>query len=294
MPDHNEDVPQPQHEEPTPDANATADADATGNAQPTAAVEPTADSSQPVTGRPRRRSLRIGVTAFIAIALAVAVVSTSDGGSSATPVGSNAVTQEVNSLLAGIPQSGDALGSPTAPVTMQFFGDLECSTSRGFTLNVLPAIIQDWVRGGKLRIEYRSLRTVSKPRAFSAQQVAALAAGRQDKQWYYLEDFYHEQGPERSGYVTEWYLAALAQQVPGLNSELWDHDRDDPQLAAQVGRDEQDATAAHLFSTPSLLIGRTGSAPQYTFNQSSALELTAVNEAVQQTLHNQPNPTAGA
>ena len=34
------------------------------------------------------------------------------------------VTSEVTALLAGIPQAGNALGRPTAPVTLQYFGDL--------------------------------------------------------------------------------------------------------------------------------------------------------------------------
>ena len=39
--------------------------------------------------------------------------------------------------------------------------------------------------------------------------------------WDYLELFYHEQGEEGSGYVTERYLRGLASQVPGLNLAAW-------------------------------------------------------------------------
>jgi hypothetical protein len=50
---------------------------------------------------------------------------------------------------------------------------------------------------------------------------------------------YHEQGRERSGYVTESYLPGLARQVPGLNFGLWTDYRHDPQLPPQVAQDEQ-------------------------------------------------------
>ena len=40
----------------------------------------------------------------------------------------------VNSLLAGIPQSAMRLGSPSAPVTVTEFGDLECPVCRDFAL----------------------------------------------------------------------------------------------------------------------------------------------------------------
>ena len=110
------------------------------------------------------------------------------------------------------------LGDPKAPVTLAYFGDLECPICKEFTLGALPTILQKWVRTGKLKIEYHSLETAThEPEVFKTQQVAALAAGKQDKMWYFLDLFYHEQGEEDTGYVTESYLQGLAQQVPGLN-----------------------------------------------------------------------------
>jgi protein-disulfide isomerase len=270
---HNDEDPsQPQHEQPTP------------------APDERGELPESVGHRARKRALRIGAAGTVVAAVAAAIATTG-GGSSAKPVGKHGTTAAhgISALLTGIPQSGNTLGSPTAPVILQYFGDLECSTARAFTLGVLPSIIHKWVRSGELRIEYRSFRTVSEPNVFGVQQVAALAAGMQNKQWYYLEDFYHEQGPEDSGYVTESYLSGLARQVPGLNLELWGKDRHDPQLATQVTQDEHAANAAHFNSTPSLLVGRRGSAMQRSFNQFSALDLAAINEAVRQILRGQPN-----
>lgn len=239
-----------------------------------------------VTRRPRMRALRIGAAATLVTA-AVAVIANSGGGSAPNPASGHATaaTQEISNLLAGIPQSGNTLGSPTAPVTLEYFVDLECSTARAFTLEALPSIIHKWVRSGKLRIEYRSLRTVSEPKIFGAQQVAALAAGQQDKLWYYLENFYHEQGSEHSNYVTESYLQTLAQQVPDLNLTLWGNNRHNPQLAEQVVQDEQAAHAADLNSTPSFLIGSTGTTP--TLEQDQLATLDTINNDIQQTLHSQ-------
>ena len=264
MPDHNDDSSKPQDEQPTPTP---------GEAQ---------ESSENV--RRRAGALRIGAAATL-VTVVVAVIATSGGDSSAKPASGHGTTaaQGISALLVGIPESGNTLGSPTAPVTLQYFVDLECPTARAFTLEALPSIIRKWVRSGKLRIEFRSLRTVSEPEVFGVQQVAALAAGRQDKLWYYLEYFYHEQGREHSGYVTEGYLRALARQVPGLNRELWGDYRHDPQLAAQVTEDEQTAHATHLRSTPSFLVSRTGSAPILRLGQFATLD--DINDAVRQVLH---------
>jgi protein-disulfide isomerase len=225
------------------------------------------------------RGPRLGAAAAL-ITIATTVIATS-GASSNNKRATTA--KSINTLLAGIPQLGNTLGSATAPVTLQYFGDLECSTARTFTLNTLPLIVRKWVRSGTLRIEYRSLRTVSAPDPFGNQQVAALAAGRQDKQWYYLEYFYHEQGQEHSDYVNEDFLRGLAQQVPSLNLELWRQDRRDPRLTAQVVQDEQTAQTSHLHSTPSFLVGPTGSPPTLKLGQFARFHI--ISTAVQEILH---------
>jgi protein-disulfide isomerase len=168
---------------------------------------------------------------------------------------SDAIAHELN----GIPQSGNRLGDPNAPVTLQYFGDLECPICRDFELGVLPELVSRYVREGRLKVEYRSLETATRqPEMFRTQQVAALAAGRQDKMWYFVELFYREQGEEGSGYVTESYLQNLAQQVPGLDLATWTSDRNDPALANQVTSDAQAANNAGFEGTPSFLIGKRG------------------------------------
>lgn len=169
---------------------------------------------------------------------------------------------EVTSLLAGIPQRGSALGDPKAPVTVEFFGDLQCPYCRLFTLQRLPTLIQSYVRAGKLKVEYRSLKTSTRdPEIFKLQQVAALAAGKQNKMWEFIELFYHEQGRENSGYVSERYLEELAEQLTGLNLVAWTAARNDIALADTISSDAVAAKSAGLTSTPSFLLATSGRAP---------------------------------
>jgi protein-disulfide isomerase len=93
---------------------------------------------------------------------------------------------------------------------------------------------------------------------FKSQQVAALAAGKQGKMWNYIETFYHEQGEEDSGYVTEKYIQGIASQVPGLNLAKWSSDRGDNELANEVETDKQIASNEGFEGTPSFLIGKSG------------------------------------
>ena len=160
----------------------------------------------------------------------------------------------------------------------------QCPICKQFTLGALPAIIQKWVKTGKVKIEYRSLETATRePEVFKLQQVAALAAGKQNKMWNYLETFYREQGEESSGYVTESYLQGLAQQVPGLNLTKWTNDRTEPALTTQLATDAQAANSAGFTGTPSFLIGKTGSTPSK-LEYSSLTDPTTFNEAIEKLL----------
>jgi protein-disulfide isomerase len=168
---------------------------------------------------------------------------------------------EITALLAGIPQSANALGQPAAPVTLAYFADLQCPYCRDFSLEVLPSIIQRWVRSGKLRIESHALQAATRePEVFMAQQVAVLAAGRQERAWHFIETFYAEQGEENSGYVTDAYLQDIAGQVTGLDLVRWVSDRRDPKLVNEIAGDARVAENSGLTGTPSFLIGVSGDA----------------------------------
>lgn len=216
----------------------------------------------------RTRLTQLGIVGVIVVAIIVGILLATGGGKKhgieKTGSGGTApVVTEVSSLLNGIPQNGNTLGSPSAPVTLQYFGDLECPICREFTEGALKPLIEDYVRPGKLKIEYRSLQTATpEPETFKTQQVAALAAGKQQKAWYYIELFYHQQGEEKSGYVTESFLDGIAKQVPGLNLSKWSSERSNAELANTVASDEQAANNLGFTGTPSFTIGKTGGSMQ--------------------------------
>jgi protein-disulfide isomerase len=231
----------------------------------------------------RTRLMQLGiVVAVVVVAVVVVLIATGSGKSKpVTAAVKNETTASVNQLLANIPQHGDTLGNPNAPVTLQYFGDLECPICKEFTLGALPTVIQKWVRSGKVKVEYRSLETATRePEVFKTQQVAALAAGEQGKMWPFIETFYHEQGEEDSGYVTEKYIQGIAQQVPGLNLAQWTAARNNVQLASQVTTDAQAANTAGFTGTPSFLIGKTGG-PSHKLEYASLTDPASFNEAIE-------------
>jgi protein-disulfide isomerase len=236
----------------------------------------------------RTRLTQLGIVAsVVVVAIIVVLVATGGGSKKGIPTKheQNSTVHEVSALLGGIHQSGNVLGSPTAPVSLQYFGDLECPICQKFTLGALPTVISKWVRTGKLKIEYRSLETATRePEVFKTQQVAAYAAGKQNLAWNFIETFYHEQGEEDSGYVTEKYIQGIASQVSGLNLAQWTTDRGDAALATQVTvTDAQAASNAGFNGTPSFLIGRTGGTMSK-LEYSNPEEPSFLNEAVEKLL----------
>ncbi|HSZ12429.1 MAG TPA: thioredoxin domain-containing protein [Solirubrobacteraceae bacterium] len=228
-------------------------------------------------------------TSALAVAAVAGTFALSGCASSPRDTGGRAgkVTPEkaVATLLGGVPQRASALGDPAAPVTLQWFGDLQCPYCKEFALGALPPIIGRWVRTGRLRIVYRSLRTATRPlRVFHAQQIAALAAGEQGRLWNFIETFYAEQRAEGTNYVTERYLQGIASQIPGLSLSEWMSDRAGRQLAGELVADREAARSARLDGTPAFLIGRTGARRVFELAHVSLTSPSTLNAAIERLL----------
>jgi protein-disulfide isomerase len=209
--------------------------------------------------RRTRRLQMLGGMVIVVAAVIVVVIAVSSGGGSSGLLKSAAAgkaEQQIESLLAGIPQSGQTLGKPNAPVTMTYYGDLECPICKDFTLSSFPQLVSNEVKAGKVKVVYKSFCTATcggpGQSVFNTQQAAAYAAGQQNKFWDYAELFYHEQGTEDTGYVNQGYLNTLAEQTPGLNLKKWQSASGASSLVSQVATDENSGTALGVTGTPTL------------------------------------------
>jgi protein-disulfide isomerase len=205
--------------------------------------------------RSRRRLQMLGGVVLAAVAIVAVAIAISSGGGGTAKKATPQVVNSVEQLLAGIPQSGARLGNPHAPVTMYYYGDLQCPICQDFTLNGgWPQLVQNDVRAGRVKVIYRGFETATPDQqTFQTEQVAALAAGKQDRFWDYVELFYHDQGQEGTGYVTESFLTDLANKVPGFNLAAWRNARNDASLLAQVQADSQAGTVDGVKGTPTLV-----------------------------------------
>ncbi len=231
---------------------------------------------------------QLGLAALIMLTLILISDSPSSSGRSRRaalhPTVEEAASRRIEALYVGVPQHGVVLGEPRAPVTLQFFGDLECKEARQFVLGALPFLIRSWVRQGDLRIVYRAhpAETIW-PDIYNHQQVAVLAAGMQGKAWTYLDFFYHEQRPEFTRYATDHFLRAIAAQVEGLDPVAWSKDRREPALTRDLKRDRAAARRHSIAYTPAFFIGPT-EGPAKPLLHFSLTESSAFDEAIEEVL----------
>jgi protein-disulfide isomerase len=218
----------------------------------------------------RKRMYSLGaLLAGVLVALVVVIVAGGGGGSSPTHTSNpKAAKAAVATLLKGIPQNGNTLGQPNAPVTVTEYGDLVCPICQQFTFTSAQQLIDHEVRAGKVKFVFRGLETASSTAnggEYVASQVAARAAGLQHRAWQYILLWYYQQGDELTPYVTNAFMQKIAAQIPGLDLTKWQTDRNNATLANAVQADAQAAAAVGLANppqTPSITFnGPKGAAP---------------------------------
>jgi len=206
----------------------------------------------------KRRLYILGGGLLAAVAVVAIIIAVGSGGSSSSgskAAGGQQGAREVATELAGVPQSGTTLGQPGAPVTITEYADLQCPVCADFNTTTFNQLLANEVKSGKVKFVFRSLQTATHDAGtFKTQQVAALAAGKQNKLWNYVELFYRNQGAEGSGYVTPEFLNGLAKSIPALDYSTWTKDRGNPALEAQLGADAQAASSLGFNSTPSFVV----------------------------------------
>jgi protein-disulfide isomerase len=133
---------------------------------------------------------------------------------------------------------------------------MQCPFCADYDRNVLPTVIDTYVRPGKLRLEFMPLTFIG-PDSVTAARFA-VAMGQQDKLWNFVDVMYHDQETENSGYVTKDYLRGLAGQIPGADADRAFEDAASARVTAVLEGAKRRAQEAHVSSTPSFLIGPTG------------------------------------
>jgi protein-disulfide isomerase len=224
------------------------------------------------------RALLIGgiVVLVVIIAIVLGVVLSSGGSSGSGVVSQSDISglgttgsdtsqvalpgsSDANALFKGIPQKGLTLGSPTAPVHMEMFVDVQCPFCRDYETNNLPTIVTKYIRDGKVQLTLRPWAFLggAGSQSFSGRR-GLIAASFQNKGFQYAKILYDNQGTEETGWLNGQMMANIAASVNGLNIPQWQADTNGSEpnpIASQV---DQDAKTQNVVGTPTVFVGPKG------------------------------------
>jgi protein-disulfide isomerase len=168
-----------------------------------------------------------------------------------------ALSSPATSLVAGIPQKGTILGSPTAPVTLVQYEDMGCTHCLEFTEDAFPTIVRDYVRTGQVKIDFRGLGVITPASEPALRYV--LAAGRQNRLWHLVGLFYENQA-RLNELVSDTAVTRLVRGVKGLDAKRLVRDAATPAVAKQVRALLKESVDRKVQGTPWFFV-RKGAGP---------------------------------
>jgi protein-disulfide isomerase len=202
----------------------------------------------------------VAVVAAIGIGLALALGGGSKASSSYPTVGTlkNALpgASDVQTLFKGIPQKGLTLGNPKAPVTMVEYIDLQCPFCQQFETQVMPDIIKNYVRTGKVKVEARVLDFIGADS--SRGRNAMIAAATQNRAFNFSEILYYNQATENTGWLNDAMVGQAVSSIPGIRvHDVLDH-ISTASVSKQAKAFDAQMIADKVSGTPTLFAGKSG------------------------------------
>jgi protein-disulfide isomerase len=151
---------------------------------------------------------------------------------------------------------GKSVGNPTAPLRMDLYDDFTCPHCKMFHEQILPKIMADYVTPGKVYMVFHEFTLTGQGHEHSqTASMYAAAATRVGKYQQVCDALFLAQSSwAMSGKVWETVAPALTpveqKKVQGLMK--------DPAVAAEVQHDLEQGMAAHVQSTPTVVMTRKG------------------------------------
>jgi protein-disulfide isomerase len=193
-----------------------------------------------------RRTIAIAFgVAVAAAAVLVAVALVVQGGDDSASAGPG-------SELGGISQEGSFLGDPGAEVLLVEYADMQCPFCRDYAVDVFPALVEEYVRPGDVRMEFRGLAFLG-PDSEKALRFV-VAAGLQNHGWELQEALFRAQGEENSGWVTDELVRDLAEDIEGLDVDRMFEDADGAEVTAQIQEMAEQGQADSVPGTPTFFV----------------------------------------
>jgi protein-disulfide isomerase len=211
--------------------------------------------------RERRRILILASAGVLLLVAVVVAAVLTQGGSDDDPESSSILPAVVGAepLDATIPQDGRTMGDPNAPLTMVEWGDYQCPGCGYFNREVKPRLIEDYVKTGKMKFEFRDLPFLDTRSGYGESDMpaeAAACAGEQGRFWDFHDTIYSNQFGENQGAFSRDRLIRMA-EIIGLDVGAFTSCFEDRKFASVVQSMQAEAEELGISSTPTLVVNGT-------------------------------------
>lgn len=174
----------------------------------------------------------------------------------------NALADDLETAMAAFPADmadGNKVGSDDAPMKLVAFEDFQCPFCLKFTAEDEPVIVEEYVKTGKVQLEYRHLPILGNESLQAA--LATECAADQDKFWEYKDRLFLEQAREGQatreridvGRFSDNKLKEYAGEL-GLDQATFDTCLDQAAHLDTIQEQQAEASQYGITGTPNFLI----------------------------------------
>ncbi|MCL5996997.1 MAG: DsbA family protein [Chloroflexi bacterium] len=148
-------------------------------------------------------------------------------------------------------RASNTQGEEAATITIIEYSDFQCPYCKRFHSEVLPRIVTDYVKTGKVKFSYKHFAFLGDESLWAAQ--AAECAADQNRFWDFHELLFTRQSGENVGAFTKDNLISLAKEVK-LDSQTFTTCLNDDKTLDRVQADTAEGNKLGVRGTPSFLI----------------------------------------
>jgi serine/threonine protein kinase/protein-disulfide isomerase len=204
---------------------------------------------------------------------AAGIVASSGGGDGDNSLGSAEPSPEDDPALGDLPghlrdaehdfpydlAEGRVVGEADAPLTLRMYEDFQCPICLAFTAEDEPLLVEEYVKAGKLRLEFVDLPVLGDESLNAAR--AGVCAGAQDKFWELHNHLFQLQADkgqhvnERTnvGRFSDDSLRAIAEDLD-LDLDAYDACYGSAETAAAIQASQREAADLGISGTPSFVL----------------------------------------
>ena len=155
--------------------------------------------------------------------------------------------------IAGEPFVGD----PNAPV-MGFWFDYQCPFCREVETTVVPKLVADYVKTGKLRIVFKDFQFLGPDSLTAGLAARAVWEVAPDKFYDWHSAMFAKQDGENSGWGSKADILALTKTIPGIDAAKVEQFMTDHSAAYQkaMEADMAEGNALGITGTPGTIVGK--------------------------------------